>query len=272
MSNEDAVEDSEPREWFLITHGNTSYPIASGDRDVPYGNVNYVATPSAILDIPVATTDEQTQQTTFRIIATHALVQRYLALGSPPNSILLVARRGQADGSDVQQLFAGYIMSLGFDGNLAVFALVSRAGLAMRKKLPTILVDTMCQHVLYDANCKADQPSNTISTTIASIDGRNLLVASMSGKPDQWARYGVIKHVASGEQQTIWDQVGTAITMAAAVVEMHAGDAIEISRGCAHDTTACRDDFANILNYGGLPNRPTKNPFVPTGMGVIEQE
>jgi hypothetical protein len=67
-------------------------------------------------------------------------------------------------------------------------------------------------------------------------------------------------------------QVGLQILLRAAIPGMKVGDNVTLSRGCDHTLAVCKNTFANVVNYVGLPARPTRNPFFPTGLGVGESK
>lgn len=269
--NDDEVSraDSRPREFIEINHGSTYYYVATGDRDIAYNGHTFVATPSARSELRV---DTSTGQVVLEVSlpATHALAQRYVALGSPPRQILVTVRRMQMTSGEVMQIWIGYVTALSFAGHEAKFAVPMRGGQALQINLPTMLVDTLCTHVLYDHGCQLDRAANTITATVATVDGRDVTVSSISAKPDHWADNGELIHVASGERMTVTEQVGTTITMQAPIVELHVGDSVQIAAGCKHDLDAC-GTFGNVVNYGGLPQRPTGDIYIANGFGVVEQ-
>jgi uncharacterized phage protein (TIGR02218 family) len=268
-TDETSISDSQPREFIDAVHGVTRYGFALGDRDILYNGFNYVASPSARGNEKI---DQATAQTNFEVTlpANHPLVARYVAMGSPPQQILVTARRLQLTSGQVQQVWSGYVTSLSIQGHLAKFLVPQRTQQALQRRLPTVLVHTSCGNVLYDSWCQVARASFLVSTTVIFGDGRTLKVATMSGNPDQWAQGGELVHVPSGERMTIVDQTGQQLTLQAPIYELHAGDAVQIYAGCAHDIGTCRDKFNNVVNFSGLPQRPTGNPFAPTGLGALE--
>ncbi len=274
-SDERGVETSRPRELIVITHGTTSYQIATGERDILIGGQLYVATPSARSDFEIenASSNQGSAQrdVTIQLAVTHPYVKRYLAFGSPPQLTAITIIRAQLISGETEQVYTGYVTSLAIEHHIARFLLSSKAQRMFGRRLPVLLVDQACGHILYDANCRISRPAFTFSTTVTFVDGRDIKVASMSGHPDDWAKGGAVKHTSSGEQMTIWKQVGVDIEMQAPVAEIQTGDAIEISAGCEHDIITCGTKFSNAVNFGALPQRPTSNPYIPTGFGSVEQ-
>lgn len=269
--DETSQSDSQPREIYEITHGVTTYRIASGERDVVYNGNVFAAAVSTREALPVAAASDNAS---FQVIvsATHPLVARYLKMNSPPRQILVTASRLQLTSGQMQQLWVGYITSMSISGHVAKFLVPSRTGQALSRSLPTVVADQICQHVHYDGGCRASRVANTYAAHPTFIDGRVVNVAFDVSYPagDEWAARGELVHIASGERMTISDQVGLQITLQAVLPELRLGDSIQIVAGCQHNIPDCRDRFNNMVNYGGLPAMPTRNPFFPTGKGVGE--
>jgi hypothetical protein len=270
-ADERGVETSQPREFIEISHGTTTYRVACGQRDIYYNGALFAAT------APAARGELRFDQVTslvameIQLPANHAFVARYLAMSSPPRQITATVRRQQLQSGDVQTIWIGYVVSIAIDRHTAKISVPARTAQALTISVPTMLVDSSCTNVLYDAGCAAVRGSFTISATVSAVDGRSVTVSSMSGNPDQWAQFGELIHVSSGEQMMIIDQTGTAITMQAPIAEMRLGDSIQIAAGCDHSIDTCSLKFSNVVNYGGLPQRPTSDIYLPHGFGIREQ-
>ena len=266
--DETSVETSQPREFYEIVHGATSYYVASGDRTITYNGHAFVATPSSRLEVAVSAVSA-TWEFVLALPASHALARRYVAMGGvPPQKILVTARRMQLNSGQVQQLHVGYVTSVSFDGHLAKFAVPGRVRAAMTRPLPTVLVDTRCGNVLYDAWCTVSRAANTVTTTITGTDGRIVFVSSVGGNPDGWYTYGELVHVPSGESMGIIDHTGGRITMQYPIAELLPGDSVQLVAGCDHLIGTCKTKYNNVVNFSGLPQRPTTNIHNPTGLGV----
>jgi uncharacterized phage protein (TIGR02218 family) len=269
--DEQSQSDSQPREFFEITHGVTSYYVASGDRDVLYNGNNFAATPSARSEWMVNPLTGADGDMILTLPARHALAQRYVALGGvPPKQILLTARRKQLTSGEVLRFWQGYVTGVAFERHLAKFRIPERNQQSLQRRLPTVRVDTTCRNVLYDSWCQVARATFTVSTAAAFVDGRVINVGSVGGNPDQWAQRGELVHVASGESMMITSQVGVQLTLQYPIPEMKAGDSVQVVAGCDHSIATCVSKFSNAANYSGLPQRPTRNLFLTTGLGVEE--
>lgn len=280
--DEASAEQNRPLELFLITHGTTIYRIASGNRDVLYGGFVYTALATARSEITVVDAHSGSpEEVSISLPVNHPLVVRYLLNGVPPGIINATITRIQQVSGQSQQMWAGQITSMGIDDMIAKFLIPARGQQATRRNLPTLTVDTLCGHVLYDKMCRAVQASFTISTTAISVSG-NVIRVDMGATSTQntWAQYGILKHVTSGEQMAVTSQSmlepsGPSsvadLTLQFPIAELNTGDAIEVSAGCDHGIITCGDKFANQVNFGGLPQRPTTNIFTPGNFGIMEE-
>jgi uncharacterized phage protein (TIGR02218 family) len=144
---------------------------------------------------------------------------------------------------------------------------------AMKVRLPTVRAQRLCNHVLYDTQCRVDRSSFQFTTTIVSQSGATLVLSSAAGKPNQWATFGEVVLAATGERRNVLSQIGTTFTISLSFVGLVGGDTVTVFAGCNHNLFTCRDKFNNVINFGGMPHlNSTSNPWVPGGLGVIVQQ
>lgn len=279
LLDEISVEDSEPRELYqIVQSAAVTYRIASGDRDIVYDGHTYAADPVARTEVGISTSSGEFQ-VTLTLPLKHALCQRYLALGSPPRQIQVTMWRKQLRSGLVEQIWFGYITSLAFDSKdqIGKFVVPSRMNRAFGRYVPSLTVNQLCPHQLYDAQCQASAGSFSVTTTVASHDGRRVVVASVSPFNDglnTMFPQGDLTHVATGEVQTIFAQTDDVkLDLQAVIPDLKDGDMVIIRGGCAHDVITCHDKFNNMLNYGGQPQLPMVDLFLPGnfGFGVFTQ-
>lgn len=270
LDAESSVESSQPREMYKIVQSSAvTYFVASGTRDIVYNGDTYVAFPMARTE---ATVDSITNdgQLTIALPLSHGLAQRYLAQGSPPREVSITVYRQQPDGL-VERFAGGVVTSMAIDKHLAKFLVQSKLARVIQRKLPVIKASRTCPHILYDRNCRADRGSFTLNVFVETYDGRKIVISSIGGNPNQWAQFGELVHVATGERMQIIDQLDRTVTLQAPIPDLRDGDALTVSAGCAHDIVTCHVKFTNQVNFGGFPQLPTTNPFEHGGLGVLEQ-
>lgn len=266
-------EDAEEvirRDGIKITHGTTTYLIATGTRDIVIDGETYLAQPSARGAVEIRTLGDD-KPLELRLPVSHEFVQRYMAGNVPPRDIQVEIRSAYESTFDLMHV--GIVVAASVEGHVARFTVPKSIDVAVRKRLPVLSVGRLCGHVLYNADCRADRAAFTVSSTIAAIDGRT--VRCDIALDDTWARGGELVHTASGEAMTIFEHEQTVdlagphatLTLQAAIYGMQVGDAVTITAGCRHDITTCRNRFDNVPNFGGFSQLPEVNPFKPSTRG-----
>jgi hypothetical protein len=266
-------QSSSPRELIAITHGATTYRIATGTRDVMYDNQIYTATAAARGEIGVPPVDDANVECEITLPIDHAFVRRYLKQLMPPLSIACTIRRLYYPGGETEQIWSGPITSMSCDDDdtLATFRSPSFASEAAVRKLPTISVGRTCPHILYGAGCNVDRNNVLfkVTTTVISVNGRDVHVDIGSLSADHWSDGGEIVHVATGDRMTIREQLyinnppSSVVTLSLQdrMPDLKIGDSVEVYAGCDHIITTCHGKFDNRENFGGYPQLPSDNPF-----------
>ncbi len=269
LADEISVEDGAPREGIEIKHGNTVHRIATGSRDVEISGNTYFATPAERGAVEVPTT-RGSDDLEIRLPVSHPYSQRYLA--SPPPETTVVVRRLQVNSGEAEQYWSGVVIGCTAAGHIVTFRCESRIQTALKRPLPTIGVSRQCVHVLYDKNCKVLRADFRVVATVASFSGKHVTLSTIDGKPDQWARHGELLHIPSGERAAVVAQVGTLLTLQRRIFDLRDAHAVHLFAGCTHDLATCRTKFDNVPNYGGLPELPRGNVFLPNGFGIYQSE
>jgi hypothetical protein len=106
------------------------------------------------------------------------------------------------------------------------------------------------------------------------VDGVTVLVPEAAIRPDGWYRGGVLDH--GGRLGFIVGHAGASLQLArpmpelAAVVAAPALDPVtgdplpvmvDLAPGCDLRAETCHARFGNLLNFGGFPEIPGRNPF-----------
>jgi hypothetical protein len=290
-SIEASEQDCAPREIIEITHGTTTYRIATGTRDIVYGGQIYTAVAAARGEIGPVGAGTADKETTLILPVDHALVKRYLAQGTPPKLITVTMRRIYVPSGDSEQIWTGEITSMAVDDDCteAIFRVVARAGKALLRIIPNVTAGRTCPHVLYGSMCRVSRTGSSPSgapyqstTTVMYVNGREVridLSAVSANDPNRasWAKGGELTHLASGETMTIQEQTDlspgfstvTDLRLEAIIYGMKVGDSVIVQAGCARDISACHTKFGNRHNFGGFNKLPTKqNIHVPHNVGI----
>lgn len=274
LADESGIESSEPREAYEIILPALTYYLASGTRDLVISGRRYTASPIRRGEAPVSSSGESgARELSFTLPVSHALAQRFMQNGCPPKQVFVNVYRYQGTSATAEIQHRGVVTSMAPDGNLAHFRVPARSAEVMAKRLPTVTAGKSCPWILYDEQCTLARGSFTSTVTATYVDDRT--VKATVTLTDQYALYGELEHVSSGERMTILDQpvsvAGvTTFTIQMPIAELQVGDSIKVYAGCDHQITTCQSKFSNRLNFGGFPQLPTKNPHLSNGFGVME--
>lgn len=267
------VESGQPREGIEIRYGIVRYLIATGSRDIKIDGNTYKASPAARGAIGVSFVGSG-EEIEIKLPVSHEFSQRWIAQLSPPRNVSVIVKQKQMTSGESETVWRGVLSSCRVQGHIATFKGLASSAYAMQRQLSTVTVGRSCPHVLYDANCRVPRtvPFRQV-TTVASHDGRTVVVASIGSFADHYAQFGELIHIPSGERMEISEQIGATITLQMPIVELRDGDAVHVYAGCAQDITTCHTKFGNQARFGGSPRAPRENPMIPgKNLGIIVQE
>jgi len=244
-----------PVELFRFVYGVNRYCFTSSDADVSYQGESYKATPMERTGISIAH-DISKADITITVPRDNKLAALYV--GPPPDDVISLTIYGYHKGdSEFVVLWQGRVTSVMFAGSTAsitcepLFTSLRRPGLrAMYQRL--------CRHELYGAACGAQSESYKVVTTAAAYSGVTLTLPVPLA--DGWATGGLLT-TSKGAKRWVLAQVGAALTLNNAIPGLVAGDAVTVYAGCDCTRETCNAKFNNILNFGGFPWTPYKNPF-----------
>lgn len=232
------------REIAVVYGGQTYSPITGGIRRNPLAQASIDDPGELIVELPV----------------TDAFVTSY-AFSAPPRSLTCTMRRHQAVSGEAPIVWQGAVANFAVSGRVCKIRVPSKIARVESMQIPTRAFQFSCPHALYDENCQVAAASFDVATTVSSISGLEVTVASDGGNPDGWFRLGQVVRASDGERRWITRHVGNVITLHAAFRTLAASDSITLYAGCDKTPKTCRDKFANIENFGGHPDVPTVNPW-----------
>lgn len=265
-----SVETSKPRFLYEIRQSLLIvYRLTGGDRDIVWNGLTWKADPVASSEIGLST-NVQDFEVQLTLPIRHALIQRYLAQASPPQRITLTVYEYQVDLAMAEQQWIGEITGLELDtkAHTGMFRCPSRLTRTLERRVSAISAGKNCPHILYGPDCRADATNHTVTTTVTGIDGRRVFLASITAIDTSTSfEGGDLAHVLSGERQLILPKSGIVSSLwfdlQAPIPEMHIGDVVVLRQGCNHTTAQCRLSYNNMPNYGGFPQLPVIDIFVP---------
>jgi uncharacterized phage protein (TIGR02218 family) len=272
-AHEKSVQSAAPKELYTFTAPTFTYRFTSHDQDLNVNGVTF--TSLAISRGNVAKSPMgQTREMIVSMPRNHELVSRLRNNGITPRGVeVKIERYHHAIGGIIttREVWRGDVASIESEDAVTRIRVPSQLDDRLNVHLPVVRAQRTCNHMLYDRGCQVARASFKVNTTILTVNGTTLTVASMGGQADGWSKYGDIIRAEDGESRSVLSHVGTTLIIDVPFGTMNAGDVVDVSAGCDRLLDTCFVKFNNIPNFGGHPEMPQYNPSAPTGYGVIVQ-
>lgn len=132
-----------------------------------------------------------------------------------------------------------------------------------------------CRHAVYGRGCRLDPEDFAVTAYVAGLSGLTLTIPDAALQPDGYylggmvRLYNTLRMITShyGDQIVITREIhGAAEQLAATGYGLAYGldygrAAAVLYPGCNRVRSTCINKFDNVLNYGGFPWIPARNPF-----------
>ena len=262
-SNETSVFGGAPVELYTFDRvGITFWRYTSADEDQTYSGQIYEAVPMKSGEIEQSQDVVRNTITITMPISTD-FVQQFIQ--SPPTDIFnFTLRRIHADDidGDVVALYIGKVTNIDFKENIAEITIEPVLSSFGRPTLRR-LYQAGCPHVLYGAQCAASSSTFRVEGVITTVSGVDISANEFSSYADQYFAGGFVELLVSGvyNKRFITSHVGSTLTLNLPLTGAVTGLTLRAYPGCRHNVTDCHDKFNNIVNYGGQPFIPSKNPM-----------
>lgn len=267
LFDESGVETSKPVEiYFFDSLRDVHYfpkTIArstSFDRDVVFGGFTYTARAIRRSAAPVVNAQTNTPEMTIEVERTDPIVAFYLSAAPPPQGFTCTITRIQTTSGQTQQIFTGVINDMRVNGNTVSVTIAQVTDDFLATQIPQLRVSKKCGHTLYDSMCRLARAANTVTTTITGVSGRTITVASFGAFAAGDFADGEALHTPTGERRLIVRAYAPlSIDLDLPLPYAVSTHPIVLYRGCDRLVQTCRDRFANVVNFGGMPHVKTTN-------------
>lgn len=253
---EQSAHAGHPLELYRFAMGSRLWLYTSADHEVAYGSDVYQP---CYIKRGGFTKGGDARKSTIDI---EVGVSNELALlfrtGWLSGVMVVTIYRHHYEDADFSVLWKGRVTGCKWAGSVAtltsesVFTLFQRPGLRRVYQIG-------CPHVLFGAACGSEATAWQVAATVTDVSGAVVEVSGIGAYGTGYFIGGMIQ--AGDELRMITAHAGAEITLVDAIDDLAALDTVTLWPGCGRTVAICRDRFANIENYGGLPYLPTKNPF-----------
>ena len=257
-----STHDGSPVEAFKFTGSFDNYYYTSAETNVTINGQEYISALISRKAVNTGTQEDSDLDLELELPMDLALVIDYAFQVSPPDLTVEILRyhEGTNPASDWVIIWKGVVTSFSSSGHKVRLLVPSIFSITLSGEVPSIYYQNMCNHVLYDAQCKLVKASYQQDTTITVVDSGTITVAA-DGFADSVLKAGEIINTTKNERRLIIDNISDVLTINFPFFNAEVGDNVSLFAGCDHAFTTCRDTFSNTLNYGGFPYVPSDNPF-----------
>jgi uncharacterized phage protein (TIGR02218 family) len=287
-TDESGQDSAEPIELYTFTTTSTTFRYTSGPEDYLYDAQTYTRASIKRDPIKIFTTREK-QEVGIDMPANTPVVADLGHLIAPVNTTMTI-RRIHPSTASTEIIFRGKVVQVTIKGRMAKIVCDPVLSVALDASFPSRVFTRFCNHQLFDTRCGLTKASYAYTTTVASVDGSEVVLAADAGDPNspqnlgptQRFSGGEILRVTDGERRRIVRQDDHGITgaypgvpddaLAARTLylnmpfrDLDVGDSVTIHPGCAKSPYECKHKFNNIARFGGFPLIPLKNIYTSTG-------
>lgn len=259
-----SVEGSRPVELYLFEYQGLVYRYTSDSEDIEISGHTYTQIPGLSRG-PIEDTGS-VNKSSLQIVAPEDFPIALMFEVYPPSGVvtLEIRRTQRSDPTDMKTFWLGRVLNATWSVGNSQLACES---LFTRLKQPGLrrIYSKNCPHLLYGEECRADPDlfvDNIVLDGISS-DGFTLESIQFGSQPDDYYSGGKMRWDAGDEivSRGITTHSGNFVTLTHPIIGLVAGETIETFPGCDRTKPTCVSKFNNVVNYGGFPYIPQKNPF-----------
>jgi uncharacterized phage protein (TIGR02218 family) len=261
---ENSVEGSRPVELYIFTYQSQVYRYTSDSEDIEVLGAEYTNMPGLARG-PIEDTGS-VSKSSLNITAPIDFPPSLLFEVYPPSGVvtLEIRRVQRSDLTDPKTFWLGRVLNATWSTGASQLMCES---LFTRLKQPGLrrIYSKNCPHLLYGEECRAD-PDAFVELVVldgVATDGFSISAPAIDAQPDGYFDGGMMKWDNSGEiiSRGITTHIGDSVTLTHPIVGLTAGQTIQMFPGCDRTKPVCVAKFNNVVNYGGFPYIPQKNPF-----------
>lgn len=253
---ETSVHSGEPLELYRFVRGLTSWRYTSGDVPSVHLAETYDPYPFS-RPAPNQTVEIAKGRLDLKTPIDTPIVAELLASPLIANIELTIYRKHRGD-AEITEFWHGYVAGMTMEGDEATIS-CQQIGSWLKRTGRQRPAQRQCPHALFDTGCLLSAAAWGMDGTLISAIGAVLDSGTFASRPDGWWVGGMIK--AGGTWRMIVAHTSDSITLTSGIPGLAANAAFTVYPGCDHLPATCNSKFGNILNYGGLPWLPVKNPF-----------
>lgn len=252
---------------FQFVNSGIEYPLTPDAVSYTLSGRVYLPTEMRRMDLSFSE-DSENSGTKIEIATSSPFIQRLIGHNVREKVKVEIRRVQKEETVDADAyVFPGFIGNFVVNGGLTELEIISPA-VALKRSMLGRKYSITCPYVLYNAyTCQAPKFVYGVAGVIDGMTGRSIISSTaFSAKPDNWFTNGFVE--IGSHTYSIALHIGATCTLHNTLERsVLIGDSFQVFAGCNHTMANCIDKFDNIINYGGFPYIPVKNPF--TGDPIV---
>jgi hypothetical protein len=261
-ANDISPSSGKPMEFFKFEGLLKNYLYCNQSKDEILAGETYTGAVITRSEIKLSSIINNQNPVSVTVPANSEIAEDYGGKFTPTQLRLTIYRayRGDDLNSQFKQRYTGRATHFGYDNRLFVMNFQNTIATDLQSENRQIFYQSLCNHKVYDARCKADKVANTTTATIVAFSDQAVEVDD-DGWPDDDLKVGWITNLRTGEERLIFKNLANVIDIGYPFLDIVVGDTVSLVRGCNNGTADCVLKFNNYPNYGGYLHIPTLNPF-----------
>ena len=262
-ARETSDSQGRPVELYTFNRDYLAWNFTSADRDDELDTVKFEA---AVIRRSAIEQGSEMNRSAMKLTVPRSFPIAELYRVSPPSdAITCIVRRRHVGDDEVATIWTGRVVNVAWtvDGTQATITM-EPVFTSMRRNGLRRCYGRLCPHVLYGPDCRAPREEFRVDGVVAEIDGPSVVAVEWAPFDPGYFDGGYIEwDVETGifERRFITSSVAGTLLLASPPDGLAMGAVVRAYPGCDHTLMTCETKFDNVLNYGGTPFVPRKNPF-----------
>jgi uncharacterized phage protein (TIGR02218 family) len=252
-----SAHEGRPVELYRFAHGGDVWAYSNGPG-AEYNDETYLAFAIG-RDGLEQSAEIHRSDLTVSVPRSSPISMLYL-VGNPESVVSVTVYRQHIGAAGTMVYWRGRVTGATWDGASCkltcenIFTSLRRPGLRARYQ-------RMCRHALYRHGCGVDMASHAVGGTVSAVDSRTtvLTIPEAAALPDGWFTGGMLTTPTGGWLFVVGHE-GSVVTVQHPC-RLGVSDGVTLYPGCDRSRETCAAKFGNILNFGGYPWIPQRNPF-----------
>src|SRR5690606_27902645 len=265
-NNYEISEDQgSPVELYEFSFQGMTYYYTSGESDFEYNTRTYTA--ESIGRTEIEETGDLPKNDLTLTVPYNFPVALLFRVAPPSDVVNLIVREiHRSDSTDNEAIvkWRGRVLNARWNEDATASLVCENFLTSLRRTGLRRLYQRQCPHILYGAACGLANTSCAVSAQLTSGGGVSLQSPTFLALGDNHLDGGYVeweKSPGSYERRAIRRHVGDTIEITYPIPGLTSLDTVTVYPGCDHTLDTCRSKFNNVVNYGGFPYIPQKNPF-----------